>query len=203
MKKTVILIALSILLLLVVAGCAQMEVGIKINADATIPRARVAITTGDVNVFSQIKKAAMNEYKKLSDEEKNYIELQSNEKEKKENEPFKIAWVWNFPDQKKAQEFTKQFLGTTAQLTKDQDQVILQASLKGKEMGDALDKMGAGVARPFLGNVTLQLKAYMPGEVISYVDGKVEKNVWTLEMNVGKIYKEKPDYDIEVISREK
>ncbi len=81
--------------------------------------------------------------------------------------------------------------------------MILEATLKGEDLGAALDKMGAGTVKPLLGNVILALKAYMPGEVISYVDGKVEQNTWTLEMNVGKVYKEKPTYDIEVISRDK
>jgi hypothetical protein len=201
MKRTWWLVLSLLMVLFIVAGCAQIEVGIKVDSDATIPKARIAISTADVNVYSQLKKAALNEYKKLSEEEKSYVEIQS----KEDKSPYVIAWVWSFPDQEKAQEFTQQFLGSAAKLSKDQDMglVILEASLKGEEMGAALDKMGAGTVRPFLGNVTLALKAFMPGEVISFVEGKVDKNVWTLEMNVGKVYKEKPTYDIEVISREK
>jgi len=201
MKRTWWLVLSLLMVLFIVAGCAQIEVGIKIDSDATIPKARIAISTSDVNVYSQLKKAALNEYKKLSEEEKSYVEIQS----KEDKSPYVIAWVWSFPNQEKAQEFTQQFLGSTAKLSKDQDMglVILEASLKGEEMGVALDKMGAATVRPFLGNVTLSLKAFMPGEVISFVEGKVDKNVWNLEMNVGKVYKEKPTYDIEVISREK
>jgi len=201
MKRTWWLVLSLLMFLFIVAGCAQIEVGIKIDSDATIPKARIAISTSDVNVYSQLKKAALNEYKKLSEEEKSYVEIQS----KEDKSPYVIAWVWSFPNQEKAQEFTQQFLGSTAKLSKDQDMglVILEASLKGEEMGVALDKMGAATVRPFLGNVTLALKAFMPGEVISFVEGKVDKNVWNLEMNVGKVYKEKPTYDIEVISREK
>jgi len=201
MKRTWWLVLSLLMVLFIVAGCAQIEVGIKIDSDATIPKARIAISTSDVNVYSQLKKAALNEYKKLSEEEKSYVEIQS----KEDKSPYVIAWVWSFPNQEKAQEFTQQFLGSTAKLSKDQDMglVILEASLKGEEMGVALDKMGAATVRPFLGNVTLALKAFMPGEVISFVEGKVNKNVWTFEMNVGKVYKEKPTYDIEVISREK
>ena len=188
-----------IMVLIIVSGCAQIEVGIKVNSDATIPKARISINTTDVNVYSQLKKAAVNEYKKLSEEERSYVEIQS----KEDASPYIIAWVWSFPNQQKAQEFTEQFLGSTAKLSKEQDLVILEASLKGEELGKALDRMGAGTVKPLLGNVTLALKAYMPGEVISYIEGKVSKNTWILEMNVGKVYKEKPTYDIEVISREK
>ena len=191
---------LSIMILIfLISGCAQIEVGIKVDSNATIPKARISISTTDVNVYSQIKKAAVNEYKKLPEDERSYVEIQA----KEDASPYIIAWVWSFPNQEKAQQFTEQFLGSTAKLTKDQDLVILEATLKGEELGAALDKMGAGTVKPLLGNVTLALKAYMPGEIISYVDGKVEQNNWTLEMNVGKVYKEKPTYDIEVISREK
>jgi preprotein translocase subunit SecF len=182
-----------------ISGCAQIEVGIKVDSNATIPKARISISTTDVNVYSQIKKAAVNEYKKLPEDERSYVEIQA----KEDASPYIIAWVWSFPNQEKAQQFTEQFLGSTAKLSKDQDLVILEATLNGEELGDALDKMGAGTVKPLLGNVTLALKAYMPGEVISYVDGKVDQNTWTLEMNVGKVYKEKPTYDIEVISRDK
>ncbi len=199
MKRNLWLILMLSMVLLIVSGCAQIEVGIKVNSDATIPKARISISTTDVNVYSQLKKAAVSEYKKLSDEERSYVEIQS----KEDASPYIIAWVWSFPNQQKAQEFTEQFLGSTAKLSKDQDLVILEATLKGEELGAALDRMGAGTVKPLLGNVVLALKAYMPGEVISYIEGKVEKNTWTLEMNVGKVYKEKPTYDIEVISREK
>jgi len=187
------------IIVFLISGCAQIEVGIKIDSNATIPKARISISTTDVNVYSQIKKAAVNEYKKLPEDERSYVEIQA----KEDASPYIIAWVWSFPNQEKAQQFTEQFLGSTAKLTKDQDLVILEATLKGEELGAALDKMGAGTVKPLLGNVILALKAYMPGEVISYVDGKVEQNTWTLEMNVGKVYKEKPTYDIEVISRDK
>ena len=113
-----------------------------------------------------------------------------------------MAWVWSFEDQARAQEFTRQFLGSSAELTKDQDLVILHANLKGAELEAALDKMGAGKAKPFLNSITLALKAYMPGEILSYVEGKVEGNVWTQEFNLGKIYREKPTVDIEVISKD-
>ncbi|HHT10815.1 MAG TPA: hypothetical protein PLK24_08780 [Atribacter sp.] len=187
------------IIVFLISGCAQIEVGIKIDSNATIPKARISISTTDVNVYSQIKKAAVNEYKKLPEDERSYVEIQA----KEDASPYIIAWVWSFPNQEKAQQFTEQFLGSTAKLTKDQDLVILEATLKGEDLGAALDKMGAGTVKPLLGNVILALKAYMPGEVISYVDGKVEQNTWTLEMNVGKVYKEKPTYDIEVISRDK
>ena len=199
MKKIWWLVLWLIIIVFLISGCAQIEVGIKVDSNATIPKARISISTTDVNVYSQIKKAAINEYKKLSEEERNYVEIQA----KEDASPYIIAWVWSFPNQEKAQEFTEQFLGSTAKLSKDQDLVILEATLKGEELGTALDKMGAGTAKPLLGNVTLALKAYMPGEVISYVSGKVEKNNWTLEMNVGEVYKKKPIYDIEVISRDK
>jgi len=187
------------IIVFLISGCAQIEVGIKVDSNATIPKARISISTTDVNVYSQIKKAAVNEYKKLPEDERSYVEIQA----KEDASPYIIAWVWSFPNQEKAQQFTEQFLGSTAKLTKDQDLVILEATLKGEDLGAALDKMGAGTVKPLLGNVILALKAYMPGEVISYVDGKVEQNTWTLEMNVGKVYKEKPTYDIEVISRDK
>ena len=187
------------IIVFLISGCAQIEVGIKVDSNATIPKARISISTTDVNVYSQIKKAAVNEYKKLPEDERSYVEIQA----KEDASPYIIAWVWSFPNQEKAQEFTEQFLGSTAKLSKDQDLVILEATLKGEDLGAALDKMGAGTVKPLLGNVALALKAYMPGEVISYVDGKVEQNTWTLEMNVGKVYKEKPTYDIEVISRDK
>ena len=187
------------IIVFLISGCAKIEVGIKIDSNATIPKARISISTTDVNVYSQIKKAAVNEYKKLPEDERSYVEIQA----KEDASPYIIAWVWSFPNQEKAQQFTEQFLGSTAKLTKDQDLVILEATLKGEDLGAALDKMGAGTVKPLLGNVILALKAYMPGEVISYVDGKVEQNTWTLEMNVGKVYKEKPTYDIEVISRDK
>jgi len=187
------------IIVFLISGCAQIEVGIKVDSNATIPKARISISTTDVNVYSQIKKAAVNEYKKLPEDERSYVEIQA----KEDASPYIIAWVWSFPNQEKAHEFTEQFLGSTAKLSKDQDLVILEATLKGEELGTALDKMGAGTAKPLLGNVTLALKAYMPGEVISYVSGKVEKNNWTLEMNVGEVYKKKPIYDIEVISRDK
>ena len=199
MKRIGWMVSGFLLIAVLLTGCAQIEVGIKVDSNATIPKARVAISTTDVNVFSQIKKAAVNEYKKLSDEEKSYVEIQS----KEDASPYVIAWVWSFPDQEKAQKFTQQFLGTAATLSKDQDLVLLQATLKGEELGAALGKMGAATVKPLLGNVTLALKAFMPGEVISFVEGKVEKNIWTLEMNVGKVYKEKPTYDIEVISRDR
>ena len=186
------------IIVFLISGCAQIEVGIKIDSNATIPKARISISTTDVNVYSQIKKAAVNEYKKLPEDERSYVEIQA----KEDASPYIIAWVWSFPNQEKAQQFTEQFLGSTAKLTKDQDLVILEATLKGEDLGAALDKMGAGTVKPLLGNVILALKAYMPGEVISYVDGKVEQNTWTLEMNVGNVYKEKPTYDIEVISRD-
>ncbi|HCU21606.1 MAG TPA: hypothetical protein DF698_01695 [Candidatus Atribacteria bacterium] len=187
------------IIVFLISGCAQIEVGIKVDSNATIPKARISISTTDVNVYSQIKKAAVNEYKKLPEDERSYVEIQA----KEDASPYIIAWVWSFPNQEKAQQFTEQFLGSTAKLTKDQDLVILEATLKGEDLGAALDKMGAGTVKPLLGNVALALKAYMPGEVISYVDGKVDQNTWTLEMNVGEVYKEKPTYDIEVISRDK
>ena len=140
----------------------------------------------------------MNEYRKLPPEERKFVEVQT----KQDAPPYIVAWVWSFEDQARAQEFTRQFLGSSAELTKDQDLVILHANLKGAELEAALDKMGAGKAKPFLNSITLALKAYMPGEILSYVEGKVEGKVWTQEFNLGKIYREKPTVDIEVISKD-
>jgi len=184
---------------LILAGCANVEVAIRVDDNASIPAARVAIFTNDATVFSQLRRTAVDEYRKLSPEEQRYVQVQEQSAEK----PYVIAWVWNFPDKESAEQFTRQFLGSTARLTSEQDLVILQSTLRGEEMGGALNRMGADAVRPFLGNITLSVKAYMPGEILSYVDGTVDGNQWVLDMNLGDVYREKPTYDVEVISRKR
>ncbi|MGQ9472543.1 MAG: hypothetical protein ACUVQZ_00200 [Candidatus Caldatribacteriaceae bacterium] len=188
-----------VLFLFLISGCAQVELAIKVNEDATIPKTRIAVLVNDYTVFGQLKNVALSEYQKLPPEEREFVEIQT----KQDAPPYIVAWVWSFEDQKKAQDFTQQFLGSSAELTKDQDLVILRAILKGEELEQALNKMGAGKAKPFLNSITLILKAYMPGEVLSYIEGGVEGKVWTQEFNLGKVYKEKPTVDIEVISKDR
>ena len=98
--------------------------------DATIPAARIAVIVNDTTVLSQLKKVAVDEYKKLSEEEREFVKVMT----KEDAPPYIVAWEWNFPDQEKAQEFTQQFLGSTARLSKDGDLVVLEASLEGKEL---------------------------------------------------------------------
>ena len=196
-RKYVVFLCFALLLFLC-SGCAQVELAIRVNSDATIPKARIAVLVNDYTVFTQLRGVAVNEYRKLPPEEQKFVEVQT----KQDAPPYIVAWVWSFEDQARAQEFTRQFLGSSAELTKDQDLVILHANLKGAELEAALDKMGAGKAKPFLNSITLALKAYMPGEILSYVEGKVEGKVWTQEFNLGKIYREKPTVDIEVISKD-
>ena len=57
--------------------------------------------------------------------------------------------------------------------------------------------------RPFLSSVNLVVKTYMPGEILSFVDGQVEGKTWYQTFNLGKLLQEKPVIDIEVIAREK
>lgn len=187
-----------VLCAVVLGGCAQVELAVQVNQDATIPRARIAVYVKDYAVFSQLKQAASSEYAKLPPEERKYVLLQSRD----DASPYVVAWEWRFPDEERAQAFTEQFLGKSARLYRDQDLVILEARLRGEELESALQSLGADKVRPFLGSITLVLKAYMPGEILSYVDGSLEKNnVWKRELNLGQVYREKPTIDIEVVAR--
>lgn len=198
MKTKYMVVGLFVLVLFLLSGCAQVELAIRVNGDATIPKARIAVLVNDYTVFGQLRNVAVNEYKKLPPEEQKFVEVQT----KQDAPPYIVAWVWSFDDQEKARAFTQQFLGSSAELTKDQDLVVLRANLRGEELETALNKMGASKAKPFLNSITLALKAYMPGEILSYVEGKVDGKVWTQEFNLGKIYKEKPTVDIEIISKD-
>jgi len=196
----ILLITLSLLLL---SGCAQVELAVKVAGDATIPSARLAVIVNDATVFSQLQKVAVDEYKKLPEEERNFVKIMT----KEDAPPYIVAWEWNFPDEEKAREFTQQFLGSTANLSKDGDLVVLEASLEGlegKELDNLLNQWGASAVKPFLNSITLFIKAYMPGEILSYVEGEVVENkVWQQELNLGEVYKNKPTVNIEVISRDK
>ncbi|MGC8777257.1 MAG: hypothetical protein ACP5Q4_01075 [Candidatus Caldatribacteriaceae bacterium] len=198
MKRKYLLFLCFVLSLVLLSGCAQVELAIRVASDATIPKARIAVLVNDYTVFGQLRNVAVNEYKKLPPEEQKFVEVQT----KQDAPPYVVAWVWSFEDQAKAREFTQQFLGSSAELTKDQDLVVLHANLKGEELEKALDKMGASKAKPFLNSITLVLRAYMPGDILSYVEGKVDGKVWSQEFNLGKVYKEKPTVDIEVISKD-
>ena len=66
-----------------------------------------------------------------------------------------------------------------------------------------MNQWGGTAVKPFLDSITLFVKAYMPGEILSYVEGEVEDKVWQQELNLGEVYKNKPTIDIEVISRDK
>lgn len=190
---------LLILSVLILGGCARVELAIQVGQDATIPRARIAVYVKDYTVFTQLKQAASAEYAKLPPEERGYVLLQARD----DVSPYVVAWEWRFPDEEKARAFTEQFLGKSARLYKEQDLVILEAHLKGEELESALQSLGADKVKPFLGSITLTLKAYMPGEILSYIDGSLEKNtVWKQEFNLGQVYKEKPTIDIEVVARE-
>lgn len=189
---------LCILCAFVLGGCARVELAVQVGQDATIPRARIAVYVKDYAVFAQLKQAATAEYAKLPPEEREYVRLQA-----QDTPPYVVAWEWRFPDEERARAFTEQFLGKSARLYKDQDLVILEAHLKGEELEAALQSLGADKVKPFLGSITLTLKAYMPGEILSYVDGSLEKaNVWKQEFNLGQVYQEKPVIDIEVVARE-
>lgn len=191
-----LLLTLSILIL---GGCARVELAIQVGQDATIPRARIAVYVKDYTVFTQIKQAASAEYAKLPPEEREYVLLQARD----DVSPYVVAWEWRFPDEEKARVFTERFLGKSARLYKEQDLVILEAHLKGEELESALQSLGADKVKPFLGSIALTLKAYMPGEILSYIDGSLEKNtVWKQEFNLGQVYREKPTIDIEVVARE-
>lgn len=192
----ILLITLSLLLL---SGCAQVELAVKVAGDATIPSARLAVIVNDATVVSQLKNVAVDEYKKLPEEERNFVKIMT----KEDAAPYIVAWEWNFPDQEKAQEFTQRFLGSAARLSKDGDLVVLEASLEGKELDNLLNQGGASAVKPFLNSITLFIKAYMPGEILSYVDGEVKDKVWQQELNLGEVYKNKPTVNIEVISRDK
>ena len=63
-----------------------------------------------------------------------------------------------------------------------------------------MNQWGGTAVKPFLDSITLFVKAYMPGEILSYVEGEVEDKVWQQELNLGEVYKNKPTIDIEVIS---
>ncbi len=182
----------------VLGGCARVELAVQVNQDATIPRARIAVYIQDYTVFTQLKQTASAEYARLSPEEREYILLQARD----DVSPYVVAWEWRFPDEEKARAFTEQFLGKSARLYKDQDLVILEAHLKGEELEGALQSLGADRIKPFLGSIVLTLKAYMPGEILSYIDGSLEKStVWKQEFNLGQVYREKPTIDIEVVAR--
>lgn len=185
--------------LLLLSGCAQVELAVKVAGDATIPAARLAVIVNDTTVLSQLKKVAVDEYKKLPEEERQFVKVMT----KEDAAPYIVAWEWNFPDQEKAQDFTQQFLGSAARLSKDGDLVVLEASLEGKELDNLLDQWGGSAVKPFLNSVTLFIKAYMPGEILSYVEGEVKDKVWQQELNLGEVYKNKPTVNIEVISRDK
>ncbi|MCX7729624.1 MAG: hypothetical protein N2205_00205, partial [Candidatus Caldatribacterium sp.] len=160
---------------LILGGCARVELAIQVSQDATIPRARIAVYVKDYTVFTQLKQAASAEYAKLPSEEREYVLLQARD----DVSPYVVAWEWRFPNEEKAKAFTEQFLGKSARLYKEQDLVILEAHLKGEELESALQSLGAEKVKPFLGSITLTLKAYMPGEILSYVDGSLEKStVW-------------------------
>ena len=193
----ILLITLSLLLL---SGCAQVELAVKVAGDATIPSARLAVIVNDATVLSQLKNVAVDEYKKLPEEERNFVKIMT----KEDAAPYIVAWERNFPDQEKAQEFTQRFLGSAAHLSKDGDLVVLEASLEGKELDNLLNQWGGSAVKPFLNSITLLIKAYMPGEILSYVEGEVVENkVWQQELNLGEVYKNKPTVNIEVISRDK
>ncbi len=199
MNKKWWLLFLVTISLFLLSGCAQVELAVKVAGDATIPAARIAVIVNDTTVLSQLKKVAVDEYKKLSEEEREFVKVMT----KEDAPPYIVAWEWDFPDQEKAQEFTQQFLGSTARLSKDGDLVVLEASLEGKELDNVLNQWGGTAVKPFLDSITLFVKAYMPGEILSYVEGEVEDKVWQQELNLGEVYKNKPTIDIEVISRDK
>ena len=115
MNKKWWLLFLVTISLLLLSGCAQVELAVKVAGDATIPAARIAVIVNDTTVLSQLKKVAVDEYKKLSEEEREFVKVMT----KEDAPPYIVAWEWNFPDQEKAQEFTQQFLGSTARLSKD------------------------------------------------------------------------------------
>lgn len=197
MKKIFLILAIVFSIGLLV-GCGRVEVEIKVSEDATIPQARLAVVAEEYRVFEQIKKIALSQYQELPPEEKEYVEIQ----EKSDTAPYVVAWLWKFPDQEKAQEFTQQFLGKSATLEKEQDLIILSARLKGEELEEVLSDFEAGAAKPFLGSINLILRTYMPGEVVSFVEGEANGKVWQQSLNLGVIYREKPDIVIEVIARE-
>jgi hypothetical protein len=197
-SKRIFVVLILVVLAGILGGCAQVELAVQVAQDATIPRARIAVYVKDYTVFTQLKQAASGEYRKLPPEEQKYVVLQTRE----DASPYVVAWEWRFPDEEKAREFTEQFLGKSARLYRDQDLVILEAHLKGEDLESALNALGASKVKPFLGSIVLTLKAYMPGEILSYVDGTLEKDtVWKQELNLGQVYQEKPTIDIEVVAR--
>ncbi|HSV32423.1 MAG TPA: hypothetical protein VLH40_10470 [Atribacteraceae bacterium] len=196
--KRALYVVIAVCVVMLLAGCAQVEVAIRVDSNASIPAARLAISTSEYTIFNQLKRAAVDEYQKLSPEERQHVQIQT----KEDGAPYIVAWVWNFPDQEAAQEFTRRFLGSTAQLTKEQDLIILQAQLRGSEMEGVINQLGAAATvRPFLHNINLTIKAYMPGEILSFVDGAIDQDVWFLDLNLGQVYQQKPTFDVEVISR--
>ena len=54
-KKWWLLLLVTISLLLL-SGCAQVELAVKVAGDATIPAARIAVIVNDTTVLSQLKK---------------------------------------------------------------------------------------------------------------------------------------------------
>jgi hypothetical protein len=198
-KKLLALILLAGLLLLL-AGCAQVEVAVKVDSQATIPRARVVIYTQDYTVFDKARAFALQEYKKLSPEDREFISLQ----EKKDAPPYAVAWVWDFSEHpERVKEFTEQFLGEDFTLTKDGDLVILKGKVEGESLESSLQGTASWGIKPFLSSVELLVKAYMPGEILSFVDGQVDGTTWYQTFNLGQLLRDKSVVDIEVIARDK
>lgn len=200
MPKHSLVFVLLLGLLLLLAGCAQVEVAVKVDSQATIPQARVVIYTQDYTVFDKARAFALQEYKKLPPEDREFISLQ----EKKDAPPYAVAWVWDFSERpEKVKEFTEQFLGENFALSKDGDLIVLRGRVDGEGIESSIQGLNSWGVRPFLGSVDLVVKTYMPGEILSFVDGQVEGKTWYQTFNLGKLLQEKPVIDIEVIAREK
>jgi len=200
MSKKLLALILLLGLLLLLAGCAQVEVAVKVDSQATIPRARVVIYTQDYTVFDKARAFALQEYKKLSPEDQEFISLQ----EKKDAPPYAVAWVWDFSEHpERVKEFTEQFLGRDFTLVKDGDLVILRGKVEGESLESSLQGAASWGIKPFLGSVELLVKAYMPGEILSFVDGQVDGKTWYQTFNLGQLLRDKSVVDIEVIARDK
>lgn len=199
-KHSLVFVVLLLGLLLLLAGCAQVEVAVKVDSQATIPQARVVIYTQDYTVFDKARAFALQEYKRLPPEDREFISLQ----EKKDAPPYAVAWVWDFSERpEKVKEFTEQFLGENFALSKDGDLIVLRGRVDGEGIESSIQGLNSWGVRPFLGSVDLVVKTYMPGEILSFVDGQVEGKTWYQTFNLGKLLQEKPVIDIEVIAREK
>jgi len=200
MSKKLLALILLLGLLLLFAGCAQVEVAVKVDSQATIPRARVVIYTQDYTVFDKARAFALQEYKKLSPEDREFISLQ----EKKDAPPYAVAWVWDFSEHpERVKEFTEQFLGEDFTLTKDGDLVILKGKVEGESLESSLQGTASWGIKPFLGSVELLVKAYMPGKILSFVDGQVDGKTWYQTFNLGQLLRDKSVVDIEVIARDR